>query len=72
MEALQNAKLLEANQTLYSFRHTGAIEVYKKSKDVAAVQQVMGHASMQVTLGYSRNLEVPVLRVEDMPIIVAH
>ena len=64
--------LLEANQTLYSFRHTGAIEVYKKSKDVAAVQRVMGHASMQVTLGYSRNLEVPVLRVEDMPIIVAH
>ena len=34
----------------------------------AAVQQVMGHASMQVTLGYLRNLEVPVLRVEDMPL----
>jgi hypothetical protein len=27
----------------------------------------MGHASMQVTLGYLRNLEVPVLRVDDMP-----
>lgn len=63
----KQSKLLEANQTLYSFRHTGAIEVYKKSKDVAVVQQVMGHASMQVTLGYLRNLEVPVLRVEDMP-----
>ena len=35
--------------------------------DIAVVQQVMGHASMQVTLGYLRNLEVPVLRVEDMP-----
>jgi len=63
----QQSKLLEANQTLYSFRHTGAIEVYKKTKDIAVVQQVMGHASMQVTLGYLRNLEVPVLRVEDMP-----
>ena len=64
----KQSKLLEANQTLYSFRHTGAIEVYKKTKDIAVVQQVMGHASMQVTLGYLRNLEVPVLRVEDMPL----
>ena len=63
----KRSKLLESNQTLYSFRHTGAIEVYKKTKDIAVVQQVMGHASMQVTLGYLRNLEVPVLRVEDMP-----
>ena len=63
----KQSTLLEANQTLYSFRHTGAIEVYKKTKDIAVVQQVMGHASMQVTLGYLRNLEVPVLRVEDMP-----
>ena len=64
----KQSKILEANQTLYSFRHTGAIEVYKKTKDIAVVQQVMGHASMQVTLGYLRNLEVPVLRVEDMPV----
>ncbi len=63
----RQSKLLEANQTLYSFRHTGAIEVYKKTKDIAVVQQVMGHASMQMTLGYLRNLEVPLLRVEDMP-----
>jgi integrase len=63
----KQSKLLEANQTLYSFRHTGAIEVYKKTKDIAVVQQVMGHASMQVTLGYLRNLDVPTLRVEDMP-----
>ena len=67
----KQSKLLESNQTLYSFRHTGAIEVYKKTKDIAVVQQVMGHASMQVTLGYLRNLEVPVLKVEDMPAIEA-
>lgn len=57
-------KLITALDT---FRHTGAIEVYKKTKDIAVVQQVMGHASMQVTMGYLRNLEVPVLRIEDMP-----
>ena len=27
----------------------------------------MGHASLAVSLGYLRNLEVPILRVEDMP-----
>ena len=27
----------------------------------------MGHASMQLTLGYLQNLEVPELRVDDMP-----
>jgi hypothetical protein len=38
---------LEANKTLYSFRHTGAIEVFKKTKEIAIVQQVMArqHAS---------------------------
>jgi len=29
----------------------------------------MGHASLAVSLGYLRNLEVPMLKVEDMPII---
>ena len=68
----KQSKLLEANQTLYSFRHTGAIEVYKKTKDIAVVQQVMGHASMQVTLGYLRNLEIPTLKVADMPFSCLH
>ena len=27
----------------------------------------MGHASLAVSLGYLRNLEVPMLKVEDMP-----
>jgi hypothetical protein len=27
----------------------------------------MGHASLAVSLAYLRNLEVPMLRVEDMP-----
>ena len=31
-----------------------------QTKYIAVVQQVIGRASMQVTLGYLRNLEVPV------------
>ena len=27
----------------------------------------MGHASLAVSLGYLRNLEVPLLKVEDVP-----
>ena len=69
MTPISISKLLEANQMLYSFRHTGAIEVYKKTKDIAVVQQVMGHASMQVKLGYLRNLEVPFLNVQYMPLL---
>ena len=69
MTPISISKLLEANQMLYSFRHTGAIEVYKKTKDIAVVQQVMGHASMQVKLGCLRNLEVPFLNVQYMPLL---
>jgi len=32
----------------------------------------MGHASMQVTLGYLRNLEIPTLKVDDMPFSCLH
>ena len=38
-----------------------------KRAKIAVVQQVMGHTSNQATLGYLRNLEVPVLKVDDMP-----
>ena len=30
----------------------------------------MGHASLAVSLGYLRNLEVPMLKVEDMPTLL--
>ena len=67
-KALPNhSKLLQPNQTLYSFRHTGAIEIYKRTGSLTVLQQAMGHASLAVSLGYLRNLEVPMLKVEDMP-----
>ena len=63
----KRSKLLQPNQTLYSFRHTGAIEIYKRTGSLTVLQQAMGHASLAVSLGYLRNLEVPMLKVEDMP-----
>lgn len=48
--------LIEKNQTLYSFRHTGAVAVYRKVKDVSIVQKLLGHSDMIVTLTYLRSL----------------
>lgn len=59
--------LISPDQTLYSFRHTGAINVYEKTGNLRTVQTVMGHASVAVTLGYLRGLEVCELRTDTMP-----
>ena len=61
--------LLEKDQTLYSFRHSGAIQVYEKTGSLVKLQQVMGHSSLQVSLTYLRGLEVKQLDPNDMPII---
>ncbi len=48
--------LVYPKQTLYSFRHTAAIDVFRRTKDVYMVQKVMGHSSVVVTLKYLRSL----------------
>jgi len=50
------AKILEPNQTIYSFRHTAAVNVYRKSKDLHLLQQLLQHSNMIVTLNYLRGL----------------
>ena len=59
--------LLEQDQTLYSFRHTGAIQVFEKTGSLQKLQQVMGHSDMKVSLTYLRGLEVTQLNLEDFP-----
>ena len=59
--------LILPDQTLYSFRHTGAINVYEKTGNLRTVQTFMGYASMAVTLGYLRGLEVCALNANEMP-----
>lgn len=42
--------LIEKDQTLYSFRHTAVVNVYKKTKDLHILQQLLQHSNMIVTL----------------------
>ena len=55
--------------TIYSFRHTGALEIFKRTGSITKLQKAMGHSSIKVSLTYLRGLEVPELREEDMPMI---
>ncbi|WP_170113609.1 site-specific integrase [Mucilaginibacter yixingensis] len=48
--------LIEQDQTIYSFRHTAAIEVYRKTKDVHLLQNLLAHSTLVVTLKYLRSL----------------
>jgi len=63
----RQSNLLEQGQTLYSFRHSGAIEIFKRTGSLAKLQKAMGHSNLNVSLTYLRGLEVSELKEEDMP-----
>ena len=63
------SKLLEQDQTLYSFRHSGAIEIFKRTGSITKLQKAMGHSSINVSLTYLRGLEIAELKEEDMPMV---
>jgi integrase len=63
------SNLLEQDQTLYSFRHSGAIEIFKRTGSLTKLQKAMGHSSLNVSLTYLRGLEVAELKEEDMPMV---
>jgi integrase len=48
--------LIFEDQTIYSFRHTAAVQLYQRTKDVHLLQQLLGHSAITVTLKYLRNL----------------
>jgi site-specific recombinase XerD len=48
--------LISADQTLYSFRHTAACNIYLKTRDAYRAQRAFGHSSLTVTLRYLRSL----------------
>jgi integrase len=60
---------LQQEQTLYSFRHSGAIEIFKRTGSLTKLQKAMGHSSVNVSLTYLRGLEVADLKEDDMPMI---
>lgn len=63
------SKTLQKEQTLYSFRHSGAIEIFKRTGSLSKLQKAMGHSSVNVSLTYLRGLEVADLNEDDMPMM---
>ena len=63
----KQSDILEQGQTLYSFRHSGAIEIFKRTGSLTKLQKAMGHSSLNVSLTYLRGLEVAELNESDMP-----
>ena len=60
---------LNTDQTLYSFRHSGAIEIFKRTGSITKLKKAMGHSSINVSLTYLRGLEIAELKEEDMPMV---
>ena len=60
---------IHQDQTLYSFRHYRAIDIFKRTGSITKLQKAMGHSSINVSLTYLRGLEIPELTEEDMPMI---
>jgi len=65
----KTSKLLQHYQTLYSFRHSGAINIFKRTGSITKLQKAMGHSSINVSLTYLRGLEIPELTEDDMPVV---
>jgi integrase len=63
----EHPEMVMPGQTLYSLRHTGAIAVYEKTKNIKILQTVMGHSDMATSLTYLRGLEVNELDVAVLP-----
>ena len=60
---------VENGITLYSFRHTAAIDIYTRTGSLSKLQKAMGHSNIMVSLTYLRGLDVAELKEEDMPMI---
>jgi integrase len=59
--------IIKKDQTIYSFRHTAAVNVYRKTKDLDILQQLLQHSNMIVTLNYLRGLgEISDERLKDV------
>jgi integrase len=55
-DMIANGHYFKDNQTMYSFRHSAAVDIYERTKDLNALQQLLGHSTMVVTLKYLRGL----------------
>lgn len=56
-------------QTLYSFRHTAALDLFSRTRDLRKLSSAMGHSSLEVTLGYLKHMARTELTADDMPLL---
>ena len=47
---------------LNSHKHSGAIEIFKRTASITKLQKAMGHSSINVSLTYLRGLEITELK----------
>lgn len=59
--------LIQDGQTIYSFRHSGAIEVFTRTNDLHLLSKLMGHSALTVTLTYLRGLSITTFSSDDLP-----
>jgi integrase len=55
-EKMLKIGLIKEEQTLYSFRHTAAINTYKTHNSLSVLQKLLAHSSLTVSLTYLRGL----------------
>ena len=62
-------KSVDESITLYSFRHSGAIEIFKRTGSISKLQKAMGLFTINVSLTYLRGLELTESKEEELPIV---
>ena len=55
--------------TIYLFRHSGAIDIFKRTGSITKLKKAMGNSSKNDSLTYLRGLEIPKLNEEDIQMI---
>ena len=58
---------IKKEQTLYSFRHSAALDLFARTGDLRKLSAAMGHNTLEVTLGYLKHMARTELSQEDMP-----
>lgn len=48
--------IIKPNQTLYSFRHSAAINVFERTQDLNMIQSLFQHSSLNVSMTYLRSI----------------
>ncbi len=61
------AKIINKRQTLYSFRHSASISVFKATQQIKLLQQLLGHQSVLTTEIYLRSIGLIDVDVSMLP-----